>query len=59
MPAWMPANSAVWYWIELAYRSWKREALPELMPLFDSTLLAEMKLPLAMPNMANVSPYSL
>ena len=48
-----PANVGVWYWIEFALRSWKRAELLLPMPMFDSTLLAETKLPLEMPNIWN------
>ena len=44
--------------IELLRRSWKRAA-PALLIDCESTLLPEVKLPLEMPNMAMVSPYSL
>ena len=53
-----PENVGVSYMTELFLRSWNRAA-PALLIDCDSTLLPEVKLPLEMPNMAMVSPYSL
>src|SRR5882672_10700407 len=58
MPPVKLAKVGVSYMIELLRRSWNRAA--RLLPIdWESTLLPETKLPLAMPNMLMVSPYSL